>query len=157
MRFGLSLIAGFLFAISAFWDEKERKIPRLISYIECLFAVAVWLWAYWSGMRFIGINVLVFWGYFGLCSLFFAGNYLGRADLYLIFSMLLLLRVLVAAKDFFPAVVLFFLTAFVSAGIRLGVTGDKRGCPLGTHLLGGFLLVECLSQKNHVIGRGFFE
>ncbi len=150
----LAVTVCFLFGISAFWDEKEGKIPRMISYTECFLAVAVWLLAYGYGMRFAWINVWVFWGYFGLCSLFCVKHCLGRADLYLIFSMLLFLRVLVAGEDFFLAVVLFFLTAFISAGIRLACSGGKNGCPLGAHLLGSFLLVECFSQRNDLIGRG---
>ena len=140
-------ICCILYGIASYFDEKERQIPRVLSYLVCLLAVVSWCIQFFINRMFIPGNLLVSIGFMVLLLLFCKRGQIGQGDLYLIFSMLVLLSSGQPTLELLFKENLLFCIAFLSAAIRLLIRriGGKKhiqpGCPLAIHLMIAYIIV----------------
>lgn len=125
--------------LASWCDEKECLVPRKLSYFYCIAAVGSWFFA---GASMLGIlTALLFTVLTGIFSI---RGMIGRADVYMIFSVSLLLSIQKDATAMMTAQALCLTLAFASAGIRMIVTSRKEGCPMILHLFSAFLCSKLL-------------
>lgn len=131
------------YGAAALWDEKERQVPRLLSYFVCAGALAE-VFAQWKQGTVHGLSQVFSLGFFLVIWVAWRKGLVGKADVYIVFSMVLLLGI----RGNYPEVLfgesLFFVLAFAGAGIRMIFPGKKRGCPLISHLFFAFLWVRLM-------------
>lgn len=147
----LRLACCVLFVIASVSDERERKIPRLISYLECLCACACWCVEFYVNRQFVFGNLIVSISLFALLFFFYLKGNLGRGDLYLVFSMFVLLSQGQSTRALIWEENMLLCVSFFSASVRLLFRRFKRrrtsqpGCPFAVHLLLGYLVVAISS------------
>ena len=138
-----TIICCIGYGAAAWQDEKEGQVPRLLSYFVCAWSLAAFV-IQWKKGAVIWGSMLIFWGFFLLICMFWKKGLLGRADVYMIFSMLLLLSLLGDAEGVLFGEALFFALAFAGAGARMICTGKKEACPLILPLFAAFLCSRLL-------------
>lgn len=137
-----------LFMIAGIFDERERKIPRLISYMELFAAALCWLDRHYVNQCFSWKNFLASAGLFTVLFLFYKTGKLGRADLYLVIAMFILLSHGQSVRALIWEENMLLCIAFLSGAIRLWGRRFTRsrdvqpGCPFGVHLLLGYLVTN---------------
>lgn len=131
------------YGIAALWDEKERQVPRICSYCVCAGALTAFF-IQWNKEKVYWDSVVISLGFFCMICICCKKRLLGKADVYMIFSMLLLLCTLEEGWNLLLGETLFFLLAFASAGIRLFFLRKKDSCPLVFHLFLAFLCSRLL-------------
>ena len=152
MSAAIHMICCVLFGIASWFDERERKIPRYISYMECLAAILCWGCYYFINKTFSLGNLVLSASFFAVIFLFYLKGQIGRADLYLVFSMLVLLSRGQTMPELLWEENLLFCIAFVSASVRLLMCRlvkkktIQSGCPFAIHLFFGYLTVVFCRQ-----------
>lgn len=144
----IRIICCILYGAASVSDEREMKIPRLISYLECLSAFLCWCIRFLTDREFSVGNLVVSLGFLGIFFAFYRKGQIGLGDVFLVFSMLVLMSCGQQTMALLWKENIFFCIAFFSAGVRLLVQrfGKKRenagGCPFAIHLFAAFLFVE---------------
>lgn len=147
MEITIRFICCILFLFAVICDERERKIPRYLSYMECICAVVCWCVSGAVNRQTVFGNLAVSAGLFGVLCLCCVRGQLGRADLYLILSMFVLLSQRQPTRELLWEENMLLVVAFMTAAIRLliqrirGGKNKKKGCPFALHLLLGYLFV----------------
>lgn len=144
----IRIICCILYGAASIFDERERKIPRILSYLVCLLAGICWCIQFFMNRQFSIGNLVVSLGFIGILFIFYMKGQIGLGDLYLILSMLILLSFGQSTIELLWKENLLFCIAFLSAAIRLLIQriGKKRkdpsGCPFALHLLVAFLITS---------------
>lgn len=137
-----------LFVIAGIFDERERKIPRLISYMELLTASLCWLSRFYVNQCFSWKNFWASVGLFAVLYWFYMKGQLGRADLYLVIAMFVLLSRGQSVRALIWEENMLLCIAFLSGALRLWgrrwirARDVQPGCPFGMHLLLGYLVTS---------------
>lgn len=144
----IRIICCALYGMASYFDEKERQIPRILSYFVCLGAAISWCIQYFMNRQFVPGNLMVSLGFFGVLVVFWLKGQIGLGDLYLVASMLILLSNGQPTFDLLRKVNMLFCIAFFSAALRLlfrrlrKKKSGQPGCPFAIHLLAAFLIVS---------------
>lgn len=127
------------YGIAVWRDEKEHQVPRILSYFVCGGALAEFFIkcrkepCCWS-------SIIVSIGFFAMICIFCKKGLLGKADVYMVFSMLLLMSTRGEGMNVLFGEALFFTLAFAGAGIRMLLfRTEERACPFIAHLFAAFL------------------
>lgn len=125
---------------AASWcDEKEHLVPRGLSYFYCMSAAGAWICSE-TGMA----GVLTASVFAVLTGIFSIRGMIGRADVYMVFAVSLLLSTGKDAAEMITAQAFCLILAFAGAGIRMTVFRKKEGCPMILHLFSAFLCSKLL-------------
>ncbi len=140
----ISLGCCVLFIVAGIFDERERKIPRYISYLAVSCSFFDWFLQCYVNQKFVLSNFIVSAGMFGLIFIFYLRGQIGRGDLYLILSMFLLLSEGQSTRALIWEENMLLCVAFLSAALRLALRGLRKkhyqpGCPFAMHLLLGYV------------------
>ena len=131
------------YAAASWQDEKEHQVSRIFSYFVCILALLEWYLHFIKG-EIVWSAAVISAGFFAVICLFFQKGKIGRADVYMIFSMLVLFSLEGEGAKVLLTESLFFSLAFGSAGFRLLISGRSGVCPLVLHLFGAFLCSRLL-------------
>lgn len=141
-------ICCVLYGVASYFDEKEQQIPRLLSYLVCLGAIISWCIQFFINRVFVPGNLFVSIGFFAVLLVFYSKGQIGRGDLYLVFSMLVLLSNGQSTYELLLRENLLFCITFFSAAVRMiikRIGGEKiqgSGCPLAIHLMIAYVIVS---------------
>ena len=142
----IRFICCVLFLAAGIFDERERKIPRYISYMECICACICWGIRFYVNRQLVIGNLVVSIGLFGVLFFFFLRGQIGRADLYLVFAMFVLLSQGQSTRELIWEENMLLFVAFISAALRLLLRRlvkrekSQPGCSFAIHLLLGYLV-----------------
>lgn len=144
----IRIICCILYGAASLFDEREMKIPRIISYLECIFAILCWCVRFFINREFSTGNLAVSLGFLGIVLIFCMKGQIGLGDVFLVFSMLTLMSCGQPTIELLWKENLLFCMAFFSAAIRLLVQrfikkrDNPQGCPFAIHLFGAFLITS---------------
>lgn len=142
----IRFVCCVLFVVASIFDERERKIPRWLSYLECLCACICWCARFYVNQQWVLGNLMVSISLFGLLFFFYLKGQIGRADLYLVFSMFVLLCQGQTTRELIWEENMLLCVAFLTASVRLLIRRFNKGktyqpgCPFALHLLLGYLV-----------------
>ncbi len=144
----IRIICCALYGVASYFDEKERQIPRILGYLVCLGAAIAWCIQFFINREFVPGNLGISLCFFGILVVFWIKGQIGQGDLYLVFSMLILMSSGQPTLELLQNENMFFCIAFFTAALRLLIKkfGKDRtnqpGCPFAIHLWVAFLIVS---------------